>query len=171
MSTTERQATLAWLLTFGRISTFALDQLIDGFDAPSETLTQTQTMRLVARPAVMCQWCCNPFDGPHTARELMSLAESDAAERCLGCEGQAGRDWLQRQLEPHALWSGLFCPTEADSQWIRAQAHEVAALGFYVFENSQQDCLLGAPSQTPDLLDRLWIPLYRLRELKSHGTC
>lgn len=164
-----QDAARRWIDTFDHVPASVLEKMAEA--DPDMYHYDSDSLRLVGGPRIVCDGCERDYEGPSTLSELRDRAKQGRGVPCPWCDLNPGDQWI-RGYPSHAFpvaWSTLFAPRESlDCEWVLEHAEEVAKLNLYVFQSEDYGCLLGIDGAGYDFHEAFWIPLYRLRGLKWH---
>jgi hypothetical protein len=164
-----QDAARRWLEQFDHVPASVIEKMAKADEAMS--YYESDSLRLVAGPRIVCDPCNLDYEGPSTLSEMREHAMQGRGIPCDWCDHTPGDQWREG-FPTHAFpvaWSTLFAPRDRlDQNWILEHAEAVAKLGLYVFQSEDYGCLLGIDGAGFDFDEAFWIPLYRLRGLKWH---
>ena len=166
---TIREAAEKWIGGFSSVPGPFIEKLVKYDKAVS--YYDSDSFRLIASPYIECAYCKTCFDGNQSLAELKTAQSQGKGIACQYCNDNKGDDWTTGypRYEFPCGWGTLFAPKDSsDIRWFSENAHEVAKLGFHVFESEDWDILLGIDAGGFDFYEAFWIPLYKLRGLKWH---
>jgi hypothetical protein len=163
MSTTLRQAAESWIDGFDQVPASVLEKMAKADEAM--TYYDSDSLRLIASPRVVCDECDSTYEGELTLEQLQRREADTRGEVCPNCSHNNGDGW-RIGFPVYAFpcgWSTLFAPRRGlENDWLIEHAAEVAALGFFVFESEDYGCLLGIDGAGYDFYEAHWVPLYEL---------